>query len=86
MESLRKATVAREWIIFALSVGLGGHIALGLMLHTPDLWPWNKAGIYGVLIGLSVYVLVQLGRSLWWVVKGRDVHDGQDPFDRLEKP
>jgi hypothetical protein len=75
MEPFRKGAVAREWIIFALSVGLGGHVVLGLMLHKPELWPWNKAGIYGLLVGLSVYVAVQLGRSLWWVLKGRDARE-----------
>src|SRR5438093_1154164 len=35
MTPARKAAMAREWIIFALSFGLGGHIALGLVLHCP---------------------------------------------------
>lgn len=63
--------MVREWIIFAICLGLGGHIALGLILHTPDLWPWQDAGLRGLLIGLTVYVAVQLVRSFWWVAKGR---------------
>ncbi len=63
--------VAREWIIFAICLGLGGHIVLGLILHAPEGWPWNKAGTVGLLIGLSVYVVVQVGRSALWVYKGK---------------
>ncbi|MGH7232428.1 MAG: hypothetical protein ACREJU_13880 [Nitrospiraceae bacterium] len=70
MDNSQKAIIAREWIIFAVSVGLGGHVALGLMLHAPDIWPWNKAGVHGLLIGLSVYVMVQVLRSFWWAVTG----------------
>lgn len=61
----------REWIIFAICLGLGGHIALGVILHAPELWPWSDAGLSGLLIGLSVYGVVQLVRSMWWVVRGR---------------
>ncbi|MDE3020116.1 MAG: hypothetical protein KGO52_15655 [Nitrospirota bacterium] len=63
--------MVREWIIFAICLGLGGHIALGLILHAPDLWSWQNAGSRGLLIGLAVYVTVQVIRSIWWVVKGR---------------
>ena len=56
--------MAREWIIFAICLGLGGHIALGVMLHAPDLWPWSRAGLYGLLSGLALYGAVQLGRSI----------------------
>lgn len=58
-------TMVREWIIFAICLGLGGHIALGVVLHSPDLWPWSRAGLYGLLSGLGLYGLVQLGRSIW---------------------
>lgn len=68
MENVRKSTIIREWALFALSFGLGGHVALGMMLHAPELWPWDKTGIYGLLIGLSVYVTVQVLRSIWWVI------------------
>ncbi len=71
MELSRKVTFAKEWIIFALSVGLGGHLALGLMLHSPQRWPWQDAGLHGALIGISVYVLVQVVRSCWWLVSPR---------------
>jgi hypothetical protein len=70
MEHLQKTAIAREWIIFAISLGLGGHVVLGLMLHAPDIWSWNEAGLQGLLIGLSAYVAVQLSRSVWWVVRG----------------
>lgn len=58
-------TMVREWIIFAICLGLGGHIALGVVLHAPDLWPWSRAGLYGLLSGMGLYGLVQLGRSIW---------------------
>lgn len=63
--------MSREWIIFALCLGFGGHIALGVVLHTPDLWPWSKAGFYGLLSGVSLYLVVQLSRSLWWLSRRR---------------
>ncbi|MBA5866546.1 MAG: hypothetical protein GDA67_07605 [Nitrospira sp. CR1.3] len=59
----------REWIIFALCLGVGGHIALGVMLHAPDLWPWSTAGLYGLLSGLMVYAVVQGGRVIWKMVR-----------------
>jgi hypothetical protein len=55
----------REWIIFALCLGVGGHIALAVILHAPDLWPWRTAGLYGLLSGLVVYGVVQSGRVIW---------------------
>jgi predicted anti-sigma-YlaC factor YlaD len=55
----------REWIIFALCLGAGGHIALAVMLHAPNLWPWSTAGFYGLLTGIVLYALVQGGRVLW---------------------
>jgi hypothetical protein len=70
MPPASKHTVIREWIIFAISVGLGGHIALGIILHAPGVWPWPRAGSFALLLGLAVYLVVQLGRSLWWLVKG----------------
>lgn len=66
-----RPAMAREWIIFALCLGLGGHIVLGIILHNPQSWPWSEAGFYGLLVGLAVYVAVQLLRSLWWVFRGR---------------
>ena len=71
MERSARARIAREWIIFAVCLGLGGHIVLGLILHAPELWSWSNAGVHGLLVGLSVYVVVQLSRSLWWLMKGR---------------
>jgi hypothetical protein len=78
MDHSWKSTVAREWIIFALSLGLGAHIMLGLMLHAPNRWPWHELGLYGILIGLSVYVVVQVGRSCWWVIRPRIRHGDEE--------
>lgn len=65
----------REWIIFAICLGLGGHVALGLILHAPELWSWQHAGLRGLSIGLAVYVAVQAARSLWWIARGRSRPD-----------
>jgi hypothetical protein len=62
--------MAREWIVFAICLGLGGHIALAVVLHAPDFWPWSKAWLYGLLSGLGLYVVVQLVRSVWWFRRG----------------
>ena len=70
MDQLRKASIAREWIIFALSVGLGGHIALGLILHEPAQH-WQEMGWNTLFIGLFVYVAVQAGRSIFFAVRTR---------------
>lgn len=64
-------SMAREWIIFALCLGLGGHIVLGVILHSPESWPWSEAGLRGLLVGLSVYVVAQLLRSIWWLIRSR---------------
>lgn len=66
-----RQTVLREWVIFALSLGLGGHLVLAVVLHAPDRWPWHRAGAYALLSGLAVYVMVQVARSLWWSIRGR---------------
>ncbi len=74
----------REWIIFALCLGVGGHVALGVMLHAPDLWPWSTAGFYGLLSGLLVYAVVQGGRLIWRIARrpshGPSSKDRPDPF------
>lgn len=59
----------REWIIFALCLGVGGHIALAFVLHAPELWPWSGAGFYGLLSGLVVYAFVQITRWFWQLLK-----------------
>lgn len=79
---LTKQTLMREWIILALSFGVGGHLALAMVLHAPERWPWHRAGGYGLLMGVAVYVVVQLGRSLWWMFHQRD----KDNQDRLTAP
>jgi hypothetical protein len=61
----------REWVIFALCLGVGGHIALGFVLHAPELWPWRRAGFYGLLSGVAVYALVQVSRFLWKTARKR---------------
>jgi len=58
-------TMMREWIVFALCLGVGGHIALGVVMHAPGLWPWSTTGFYGLLSGIAVYALVQAGRGVW---------------------
>ena len=60
----------REWIIFAICLGLGGHVALGVVLHAPELWSLRDAGLNGLLAGLGVYLVIQLFRSLWWLGRG----------------
>jgi len=71
----------REWIVFALCLGVGGHIALGVMLHAPDLWPWSTAGYYGLLSGLAVYALVQATRGIWKIVKPTPANHAKQPSD-----
>jgi hypothetical protein len=66
-----KSHMIREWIVFALCLGLGGHIALAVVLHAPERWPWSHAGLYGLVLGVGVYGAVQLIRALWWAVRGR---------------
>ena len=64
-------SMAREWIIFALCLGAGGHVALGIILHEPSWWPWSSAGFSGLLIGLGIYMVVQMSRILWRVKQGK---------------
>ena len=64
-------SMAREWIIFALCLGAGGHVALGIILHEPSWWPWSSAGFSGLLIGLGIYVVVQMSRIVWRVKQGK---------------
>src|SRR5437016_12810827 len=64
MTPARKATIARDWIIFALSFGLCGHIALGLVLHNPSPARWQAMGWNDVRIGLLAYIAVQACRFI----------------------
>ena len=59
----------QEWVIFALCLGVGGHIALGVVMHDPSLWPWSTTGFYAFLSGLAVYGLVQTGRGVWKLLR-----------------
>ncbi len=74
--------MAREWIIFAICLGLGGHIALAVVLHAPEMWPWSKAWLYGLLSGIALYVVVQVTRSLWWVFRGRTADESEAREDQ----
>jgi hypothetical protein len=77
MTPVRKTAMAREWIIFALSFGLGGHIALGFMLHNSTPERWQAIGWKAVFFGLFVYVAVQAGRSIFLAIRARRAkHDG----------
>lgn len=71
MTPARKSALAREWIIFALSFGLGGHVALGFVLHNPAPDRWQGLGWNVVFFGLFVYVAVQAGRSIYTAVRSR---------------
>ena len=64
-----KSKVTREWIIFSLCLGIGAHVVLGIALHSPELWPLKSLWIYGFFISFSLYVVVQLSRSVWWWVR-----------------
>ncbi len=69
MDDRKKTTAVREWIVFALCLGLGAHVTLGLVIHDGEAWPAQTSGVYGVLISVAIYVVVQLGRSIWWMVR-----------------
>jgi len=71
MTPARKVTIAREWIIFALSFGLGGHIAFGWVLHNPSSERWQAMGWKVFFIGLFVYTAVQAGRSIYLAIRSR---------------
>lgn len=71
MTPARKTVVAREWIIFALSFGLGGHVALGFMLHSSTPERWQTIGWNAAFFGLFVYVAVQAGRSIFLAIRSR---------------
>ncbi len=76
MNQARKASMAREWIIFALSFGLGGHVALGFVLHNPSPERWQAMGWNAVFFGVFVYVAVQAGRSIYLAIRAsRTKHD-----------
>lgn len=71
MDHARKVVLAREWVIFALSFGLGGHVALGFVLHNPSPERWQNMGWNAVFFGLFVYVTVQAGRSIFLTIRSR---------------
>jgi len=66
-----KKTIVREWIVFAISLGLGAHVALGVLLHGSLDWPTEAYGFYGIFFGVIIYVVTQISRSVWWMWRGR---------------
>ena len=66
-----KKTMVREWIVLAICLGLGAHVALGVLLHGGLDWPTEAFGFYGIFFGILIYVVVQIIRSIWWVWKGK---------------
>ena len=66
-----KKIMIREWIVLALCLGLGAHVALGFLLHGSLDWPTEAYGFYGVLFGVLIYAVVQAGRYVWWAWKGK---------------
>ena len=64
-------TIIREWIVLALCLGLGAHVALGVLLHGSLGWSTEMFGYYGMAFGVVIYMVVQVGRSLWWLVRGK---------------
>ena len=66
-----KKTMIREWIVLALCLGLGAHVALGFLLHGSLGWPTEAYGFYGIIFGVLIYGGVQVFRSLLWVWKGK---------------
>ena len=69
MEEKKRKKLTREWIILALCLGVGAHVTLGLILHGEQGWPIDSYVPYGILISLSIYICVQLARSVWWYLK-----------------
>ncbi len=67
----KKKTIIREWIVLAICLGLGAHVALGVLLHGSLGWPTESYGLYGIFFGIFIYVVVQVSRSVWWVWKGQ---------------
>jgi hypothetical protein len=72
----RAKTMIREWIVFALCLGLGAHVALGVLLHGSFGWPTETYGFYGIAFGVGIYVVVQVSRFVWRLIRGkRDARD-----------
>lgn len=83
MPDLTKSKILKEWVILALCLGVGGHVALGIVLHAPHAWPEGRFGLLGILSGISVYVCVQVCRSLWWLIRGEPTGTGsQDSHNK----
>lgn len=63
---LTQKTVIREWLVLALSLAFGAHVALGFLLHGSLGWRTEEFGFYGIIFGVGVYAVVQVIRSVWW--------------------
>lgn len=55
----------KEWIIFSLSLGFCGHIALGLTLHAPQSFLLTSPWTNGILIVVFFYLMVQSTRLIF---------------------
>lgn len=66
-----KTTMVREWIVLALCLGMGAHVALGVLLHGSLGWPTETFGLYGIFFGLCIYGVVQVSRSVWRIWQGK---------------
>ncbi len=64
-----KKTMIREWIVLALCLGLGAHVALGVLLHGSLDWATESYGFYGIIFGVLIYAVVLASRSAWWLWK-----------------
>jgi len=78
MDDAKNKKAVREWINFALCLGLGAHVTLGLVIHDAENWKPQTSGMYGLLISLAIYVMVQVVRSIWWIVKGESTEENFD--------
>ena len=60
-----KSRAIKEWVIFAVCMGLGGHIALALLLHAPaDQWPQRVPMVLRRRILPLVLILRLCGRAV----------------------
>jgi hypothetical protein len=75
--------MTQEWIIIALCLGVGGHIALGVVMHAPGFWPWSTTGLYSILCGLAVYGLVQGARVFWKLFRQSPKLQSKNELDAL---
>jgi hypothetical protein len=41
------------------------------------LWPWSRAGLYGIFSGLAVYAVIQVVRLLWQSLRKTEFSDSR---------